>query len=62
MSFSAPPVNLYSDDVPRAVGLYEGLDWLESLRVAWVADPDGTRSSWSSAGPDRDRGSVRQRS
>jgi hypothetical protein len=58
MSFSAPPVNLYSDDVPRAVAF----DWLESLRVAWVADPDGTRSSWSSAGPDRDRGSVRQRS
>ena len=54
--FSTPQVNIYSEDVVRwtddtdgafarllaagARALSEPHDWLGTLRVAWVADPD----------------------
>lgn len=41
--FSTPQVNIYSADVVRSVELYRELgfhDRLDTLRIAWVADPD----------------------
>ena len=36
--FSAPQMTFYSHDLARMVAPH---DWLDALRVAWVADPDG---------------------
>jgi catechol 2,3-dioxygenase-like lactoylglutathione lyase family enzyme len=38
-SFSAPQVNLYSDDVPRAVGFYRGLGFEETFRTPAEGEP-----------------------